>query len=184
MSIEDLNKAPNRKVKWGLVRPMLIFLCVLGGTVTFSACGYRLSSSVPLDLPGKITTLYIEEVVNPSTEPWLESRLISEVRDEFSRRGRVSWVGRGQAQGLMHLIITRYRDYTKVESAAEETLKSELALSLEGRILSAKDRKVLWISSPVHVRESFTGVRQKRRAERRIVQDAADALANQLSADF
>jgi len=153
-------------------------------SLVFSSCGYRLSSSVPIDMPHGMTNLYIEQVDNPSTEPWLESRLISEVRDEFSRRGQVSWVDRDQAQGLMHLIITRYRDYTKVETAEEETLKSEIALSLEARILSAQNMEVLWISSPVHVRESFTGSSEKNRAEERVVRDAADILANQLTAGF
>lgn len=148
------------------------------------SCGYQLSSSVPIDMPQDITSLYIDRVENPSTEAWIESRLISEVRDEFSRRGQVSWVDKSQAEGLLHLIITRYRDYTKVEGADEKTLKSQIVLTLKGKILSAKDREVLWISSPVHVRESFTGVAEKSRAEERVVRDAADALANQLGSGF
>lgn len=156
---------------------LLIFLVL-------SSCGYHLSSSLPIDMPQGMTRLYIDRVENPSTEPWLESRLISEVRDEFSRRGRVTWVDRHEAEGLLHLIITRYRDYTKVESAREETLKSEVALSLEARIISARNMEVLWVSSPVHARESFTGSSEKSRAEERVVRDAADILANQLSSQF
>jgi outer membrane lipopolysaccharide assembly protein LptE/RlpB len=148
------------------------------------ACGYHLSSSVPIEMPHGITSLYIDRVENPSTEQWIQSRLISEVRDEFTRRGQVAWVDRDQAEGLLELIITRYRDYTKVESAEEETLRSQIALSMEARILSAKDRSLLWASSPVNVRESFTGAGEKREAERRVIEDAADALAGQLSAGF
>ena len=167
------------------IRPLLaITIAFQLIALLLPSCGYQLSSSVPMEMPQGINRLFIDHVENPSTEPWLESRLISEVRDEFSRRGHVLWVDRDQAEGLLHLIITRYRDYSRVESAEEETLKSEIALSLEARILSAKDREVLWVSSPVHERESFVGIQEKREAERRVVQDVADALANQLSSGF
>ncbi|MDZ7761036.1 MAG: LPS assembly lipoprotein LptE [Desulfovermiculus sp.] len=163
---------------------LLVSTAILFIFLALASCGYRLTSSVPIDMPQGITTLYIDRVENPSTEPWLESRLISEVRDEFSRRGQISWVNKEQADGLMHLIITQYRDYTKVERANEETLKSEVALSLEAKILSAQNMEVLWVSAPVHVRESFTGISEKSRAEERVVRDAADILANQLSSEF
>lgn len=165
-------------------RLFLLCGCVAFLFTSLASCGYQLSSSVPIDMPQGITSLYIDRIENPSTEAWLESRLISGVRDEFSRRGRVSWVEKSQADGFLHLIITRYRDYTKVESADEKTLKSQIVLSLQGKILSARDREVLWISSPVHVRESFTGAAEKRRAEERVIRDAADALANQLGSGF
>ena len=161
----------------------ILGLSVLFSLVLFS-CGYHLSSSSPIELPQGISTLYIDKVENPTTKAWLESALISEVRDEFTRRGRVQWVERAQAQGLVHLIVTRYSDQTSVEGADEETLKSEISMTLVGKILAAQKKEVIWVSRPVHARESFTGSSEKTRAEERVIQDAADDLANQLSAGF
>jgi len=166
---------------WFFRAALAMLLCLTAG------CGYHLSSSSPITLPEGMTRLYLEEVQNPTTESWLEPTLRSALRDEFSRRGRISWVHRDEAEGVVRLDIEQYTASAKLENAREQTIKSEVRLRLHGRIFRSRDHHLLWKSNTVLATESYVGPRdgtERREAERRVVDLAVEKLADDLGQGF
>ena len=150
-------------------------------------CGYQLTSSSPISLPEGMTRLYLEEVKNPTTEAWLEPSLRSALRDEFSRRGRIAWVDREQAEGLVRVNIEQYTASAKLEDAREQTIKSEVRLRIRGSIFRSRDHQLVWQSNTVLATESFVGPKEgqdRREAERRVVDLAVEKLADELGQGF
>ncbi len=151
------------------------------------ACGYKWTASTPISLPKGITKLYLEKVENPTTQTWLEPRLRTAFREEFTRRGQIQWVKETETQGLVQIDITHFSSTTKLEDAQERTVKSEVTLGLEVKIFSQSEHVLLWNSDPVVVRESYTGSEegpQRRKAEYRVVDLAVEEVANKLGQKF
>jgi outer membrane lipopolysaccharide assembly protein LptE/RlpB len=152
-----------------------------------ASCGYHLSSSAPITLPEGMTRLFLEEIDNPTTESWLEPALRSALRDELSRRGRIEWVDKDRAEGLVRLDIEQYTASAKLENAKEQTVKSEVRLRLRGRIFRSRDHHLLWESGTVLATESFVGPREgteQREAQRQVVDLAVEKLADNLGQGF
>ncbi|GAB1400694.1 hypothetical protein MASR1M66_21490 [Aminivibrio sp.] len=82
-----------------------------------SACGYSLTANAPIDLPADSTRLYLAKVTNPTTETWLEPMLRSSLRDELTRRGNVTWVGRNEAEATVNVDVRSYSTSDSVKGA-------------------------------------------------------------------
>jgi hypothetical protein len=158
---------------------LLVWVC--------QGCGYQFSASAPITLPENMTRLYFEKLANPSTEPWLEPSMRSEIRQEFSRRGQVRWVEETQAEGLLQVDITRFSSSAKLEDAQEDTVKSEVVLEIQARIFRQADRELVWRSGNVSARVSYTGPEdssQEREAQEDALDLVVERLANQMSQSF
>jgi len=163
---------------WALLVPLAVWL---------QGCGYQLSASAPIALPEGMSALYLEGVSNPTTQSWLEPSLRSALRDEFTRRGQVSWVDRQDADGLLKIDILSYTSGTKLENALEETVRSQVVLRLQATISRGSDQTMAWSSGRVSARESFSGAEdgpEARDAEQRVVALAVEKLADTLGQEF
>jgi outer membrane lipopolysaccharide assembly protein LptE/RlpB len=165
-------------------RAVLLALLLLAAS---SACGYHFSGLSPVSMPHGITRLHLQRVDDPTTQSWLEPRLRTVLREEFTRRGGVEWVPAGQAQGLLHVEILSYSSATKLENVRERTVKSQVVLKLRARIVRAGQGTELWRSGLVQATESFTGPEdssQSRQAGERAVELGAERLADELGQNF
>lgn len=139
----------------------------------------------PIALPEGITRLALDNVRQPSTEPWMEPYLRRNLRDEFRRRGQVEWVGSKAAQGLFQVTITSYADTGTRKASDEDTVKSEVRVTGEARILDADTSALLWESDPVHSNVSYqTNTQSGTQAGKEAVEDFVQRLADRLGSDF
>ena len=152
--------------------------------LAISSCGYRFSSAAPLALPKNMKRLYLEEIQDPTTQPQLEPRLRSSLRNEFTQRGGAEWVSREEAEGLFRVKIFSYTSSSKLESAEQETVRFEAVIRFQGRIFQSGDQSLVWESGRLTARESYARQSERDSAQQEVVRRAAEKLANQLAQGF
>jgi len=131
-----------------------LFLLLLSCTLQFS-CGYNFVGASPISLPEGKRQLSISLVHNPTQEVWLEPYLRSAFRDEFTRRGGAHWVSQEQAQALVHIEIQEFRTSDTLTRQKDETVKSDVSITLEVKIFSTDTGEQIWSSGIVRGRDSF-----------------------------
>lgn len=153
---------------------MALALCV------WSCAGYRQAGdgNAPLDLPEEARALFITSVENPTMNPDLESLLRAEIRDEFTRRGRVAWVDRDQATAYMRIKVNSFRTATSLTDEDETTIRSSSSISLEAWITAKDTGQELWRGSASHS-ENFSTDQEA--AEADVMEMAARKLADRLN---
>jgi len=129
----------------------IVLLCALTG------CGYTFSGMAPIDLPQGKKRLCITKFINPSTEAWLEPSLRSELRDEFTRRGQVTWVQKDEAETLVTIRVLTYSSSSTLKASDDETVKSAIQLSIEVQMYNAEDHTLIWSSGTIYASESYRG---------------------------
>jgi outer membrane lipopolysaccharide assembly protein LptE/RlpB len=123
---------------------LFLFLALLAG------CGYSFGEGGSSVLKPQYRTVAVDEVLNPTTLPWLEPRLRKLLRDELHNRGTITWVDdKDQADALITIDIERYYRPTAVEDADQRTLLSEAIFRFHATIRSATDDSVLWSSGQI-----------------------------------
>jgi len=149
----------------------------------WSCAGYRqaANSDAPLDLPVEARALFIKSVENPTMDPDLESILRAEIRDEFTRRGRVVWVDRDQATAYISIKVNSFRTATSLTDEDDTTIRSSSSISLEAWITSKDNGQELWRGSASHS-ESFTSDQEG--AEADVMEMAARKLADRLNQGY
>ncbi|MCF8085584.1 MAG: hypothetical protein K9J48_01700 [Desulfohalobiaceae bacterium] len=167
-----------------LCSPRGIAVFIAGMALLLSACGYHFSSAAPLDLPRNMERLYLGEIEDPTTEPQLESRLRTSIRNEFTQRGDVQWVPRERAEGQLQVRIMSFSSSSKLENPEQETVRFEAVLRFQGRIFQSEDDALVWESRELTVRESYAQQSERDEAKSRVVRLAAEKLANQLVQGF
>lgn len=148
-----------------------------------AGCGYRNTAHGPVVLPEDRRTLFIEEIENPTLMTSLDYRLRSLVRDELSRRGNIRWVVAGEASSVMQIEILTFTSSVTVTGSEDQTLRSAAVIVINGTILSAADRSVLWTSGNVSARESFVSGGEED-AEDRVIQLAVQRLVDRLAQNY
>jgi hypothetical protein len=134
-------------------------------------------------LPDDRRALFIEEIENPTLMTSLNFRLRSLIRDELSRRGNVRWVDAGEASAVMQIEILTFTSSVTVTGSQDQTLRSAAVIVINGTILSAADRSVLWTSGNVSARESFTSGGEED-AEDRVIQLAVQRMVDRLAQNY
>ena len=159
------------------------------------SCGYSFVGLSPINLPQEQSDLYISFVHNPTQEAWLEPYIRSKFRDEFTRRGGARWVSEDQAQTYIHIDIKQLRTSDGVTSQRDKTVKTDVSITVEVKMLSAETGELLWSSGNVTGRSSFflavedsafpgtTGPAQ-RRASEDAVDQALTRVADRLGDGF
>lgn len=154
-----------------------------------AGCGYAPASGSSaentLAIEPRFRRLNLVKVENPTTEPRVEARLRSILRDELTRRGGVEWVERGQARGLLRVRIQQFTNSAKVKDADDVTVKYQVVVSLSARITNPDDNAVLWDSGLITAEESyFPSQNVREAAEERALDLAARQLADRLGDAF
>ncbi|WP_169793614.1 LPS assembly lipoprotein LptE [Desulfomicrobium orale] len=175
-----MSKSSSSRKNWSTwwCASTLALLCLL------SACGYRLSAQAPISLPQDNTRLYLGKVTNPSTETWLEPMLRSGLRDELTRRGRVVWVDREQAQSRVTLNVRQYSSSDSVKGLDDVTVTSQVVIQLEVSFFSTETNSLIWTSGLVTASESYRGAGAKRQATQNAVDLAMRMVADRLAQQF
>ncbi len=147
----------------GLKR-LLGLTLLLASAWSLCACGYSFTGqgTVLGPDPGAISrldpafrTMAIARVENPTIEPWLEPRLRSLIRDEFTRRRFVTWADKDKATSLLTVIIKKFTRSTAVAGQQDQSLKLSTGLTLVFRVHRASDGAILWDSGEQNQSESF-----------------------------
>jgi hypothetical protein len=160
----------------------VLLLLVLAAALP--GCGYRFSRTAPVALPGNISSFSIGEVANPTAEAWIGPLLRNSVWNELSRRAEIPLLEQGQGEAELQLRIRRYSITGLVKDRREQTLKSEVTVILEGRLVRSTDRTLLWDSGPLASSETFVSEAGERAAGEQAVEKAARRLIDRLDQTF
>jgi outer membrane lipopolysaccharide assembly protein LptE/RlpB len=173
----------------------LLFFLILPVFGLMLSCGYNFIGGSPINLPQDKSDLYITLVQDPTQEAWLEPYLRSTFQDEFSSRGGVNWVSEDQAQALVHIFIHQFRTADSLTSEMDRTVKADVTIVLEVKMLSADTGEEVWSSGNVSGRSSYfmtaedasmSGVQgpEQRRASEEAVDQAVTRIADRLGHGF
>jgi outer membrane lipopolysaccharide assembly protein LptE/RlpB len=119
------------------------------------SCGYTFVGASPISLPQDRHYMNISLVQNPTQEAWLESYLRSKLRDEFTRRGGAVWVSPEQAQALVHIEVSQFRTADGLTRQKDQTVKADVNITMEVKILSADTGEQIWSSGSINGRSSY-----------------------------
>ncbi|MDO9632754.1 MAG: LPS assembly lipoprotein LptE [Humidesulfovibrio sp.] len=147
----------------GLKRSLGLVL-VLAAALSLGGCGYTFTGQGTLmgpdpDAVSRLDPAFrhmaIARVENPSIEPWIEPRLRSLIRDEFTRRRFVTWVDKDKATSLLTVTIKKFMRSTVVAGQQDQSVKLSTGLTMIFRVQRAGDGAVLWDSGEQSQTESF-----------------------------
>lgn len=144
-----------------MARLLCAALCIALLALALGGCGYSFAGSAAPNSPQasrlapEFRKMFLARVENPSTETWLEARLRSLIRDEFSRRRMVEWTDRSQATSLLTVSVKRYTRQTAVAGSSDQSVKLSAGIILSAKVTRAADGVVLWQSEELNQGESF-----------------------------
>lgn len=110
--------------------------------------------------------------------------LRSGLRDELTRRGRVVWVDREQAQSRVTLNVRQYSSSDSVKGLDDVTVTSQVVIQLEVSFFSTETNSLIWTSGLVTASESYRGAGGKRQATQNAVDLAMRMVADRLAQQF
>ncbi|WP_461208492.1 LPS assembly lipoprotein LptE [Desulfocurvus sp. DL9XJH121] len=162
----------------------LLALAALVLALALSACaGYSITSKDggTLALAPEYRTLFLKSVENPTLKPGVSADLRSRLRDEFSRRGGITWVDRDKAAAYLHVKVVSFTTSAAITDEDDETLKSSASISMEAWITKKSDGSELWRGAASH---SETFLTDREQAEEDVIEHAARKLADRLSQNY
>ncbi|MBU1041626.1 MAG: hypothetical protein KKF77_11060 [Proteobacteria bacterium] len=146
------------------LRRFLGLALLLAAALTLCGCGYTFTGQGTLlgpdpaaasRLDPAFRTMALVRVENPTVEAWLEPRLRSLIRDEFTRRRFITWTDKDKATSLLTVIIKKFTRSTVVSGQQDQSLKLGTGLTLIFRVQRASDGATLWDSGEQSQSESF-----------------------------
>lgn len=146
------------------LRRSLGLALLLSTALTLCGCGYSFTGQGTVIGPDPeaasrldpaFRTMALVRVENPTVEPWLEPRLRSLIRDEFTRRRFVTWADKDKAASLLTVVIKKFTRSTVVAGQQDQSLKLSTGLTLIFRVQRASDGVILWDSGEQGQSESF-----------------------------
>ncbi len=147
-------------------------------------CGYHFSGSSPITLPQNKTKLYFDRVDNPTQEPWLTPYMRSELREEFTRRGQVSWTEKKKAETMVRVNIKEFTASDSLKGEDDVSVKYQARITLRILMLDADKGNQLWDSGWISGSESFYTQGGKQAASRQAVDNALQKAADELGEGF
>ncbi len=151
-------------------------------------CGYRSMSLSPIVMPDNIGSLYISKVNNPTIDPYLTSRVKTIVMDELSKRALgLRWTSRSSAKGYLVVDIKDYSKETEIENTKEQTVKSNVCITLRISLYRNLTNNLVWDSNDVQSCESADeniGQDQISKIQDKIIRDIVEKIAIKLSNNF
>ena len=131
---------------------LLIFL--LGSVLLLSGCGYHVPGRGNA-LPEDIQTVYIEPFINKTREPFLETPLTNEVRDQFSRRRTLDVVASPDlADAILTGTIVSYQSSTVSYDRNDDITEYRVTMMVDAALTRSNGEEVVW-QGTVSWREEF-----------------------------
>lgn len=134
---------------------------LLAATLVLCGCGYTFTGMTEPDavegsrLAPEFRKMTLVRVENPTTEAWIEPRLRSLIRDEFTRRRLVTWTDKTKATSLLTVIIKNYTRQTAISGQQDQSVKLSTGITLTFQVRRASDGIILWDSGEQSQAESF-----------------------------
>ena len=123
------------------MRPFaLVFVTLL----LFSGCGYHFAGQGG-HLPGGLSKIYVAPINNLTSEPYLETKLISRVTDEFARSGQIAEVfNSAAAEAILTLTIRTYSRQAISYDSQDDIAEYDSAMTVDARLIRVKSNQELW----------------------------------------
>jgi hypothetical protein len=141
----------------GLALLMALALALFGCGYSFTGQGAAVGPDPDAvsRLDPAFRSMALARVDSPAIEPWLEPRLRSLIRDEFTRRRFVVWTDKDKATALLTVTIKKFTRSTSVAGQQDQSLKLSTGISFVFRVHRASDGALLWDSGEQTQKESF-----------------------------
>lgn len=118
-----------------------LWLCLV---LLIAGCGYHLPGRGD-SLPEDIQRIVVEPFINRTAEPFLETQLTNEVRDQFARRRTVEVVSSVQnADAVLTGSIVYYRATAVSYDRNDDITEYRLTITVNGELTRADGSEVLW----------------------------------------
>jgi outer membrane lipopolysaccharide assembly protein LptE/RlpB len=136
------------------MRPIKI-VCSLLLLLLLSGCGYHLPNR-DASLPDDIQSVFIAPIVNQTTEPFIETQLTSEVRDQFSRQQGVDVAMNAErADALLRATITSYRSNAIAYNNNDDITEYRITIEVDAQLVRTNGEDIIWHGS-VQWHEEFS----------------------------
>lgn len=119
---------------------VMLSLCVwcAGG------CGYHLPGRGDA-IPADVEKVFVEVLINRTTQPFIENKLTSEVRDQFSRRPGFEVVSeRSKSDAVISGTITQYSKRAVAYDQNDDIKEYRAAMTAEFRFERTDGSEVFW----------------------------------------
>lgn len=159
-------------------------LAAMALVLALTACGYHVTSlqkNAPLALPKDCRSLFLKSVENPTLNPEIDLTLRTEVRDEFTKHGGVTWAKREAATGYLHIKVISFTTSSSVTDENDNTLQSTASISMVAWVTRKSDGKEVWRCGTSHS-ETFTSDEES--AKEDVIEVAARKLADRMREDY
>jgi outer membrane lipopolysaccharide assembly protein LptE/RlpB len=121
---------------------IVVWLCL--GVWVLSGCGYHLPGRGDA-IPEDVKKIFVEVLINRTTEPFIENKLTSEVRDQFSRRPGFEVVSsRDKSDAVIYGTITRYSARAVAYDEDDDIKEYRAAMTAGFRFERTDGSEVLW----------------------------------------
>lgn len=118
-------------------------------------CGYSLPGRGE-SLPDDIQRVLVEPFKNKTTEPFLETQLTNEIRDQFSRRRSLEVVSDAeQADAILSGTITSYRASSVSYDRNDDITEYRATMVVQAELIRANGEDVIWQGSVTWKEEFF-----------------------------
>ncbi|MEA3466578.1 MAG: LptE family protein [Thermodesulfobacteriota bacterium] len=109
-----------------------------------SGCGYHLPGRGN-SLPDDVQKVVINPFENKTTQPFIETQLTNEVRDQFARRRTLDVVASvDQADVLLSGTIVGYRSNAIAYDTNDDITEYRLTMTVEANLARVNGEEVLW----------------------------------------
>ncbi len=146
------------------------------------SCGYKIGFVNAKFLENK-KTFCVVSVQNPTTNLRLSSLIKTSLRDELVKRVGIKEISCDKADLWFYVKVLNYSDITKVESEKETTLKSELNINVDVKVVDRKEKKEVWSISGLSCEESYLSSSRKN-AEIQLIKDLVEKIVDKMSVEF
>ena len=139
-------------------------LCCIGLFV--GGCGYQsdgfssVSSRAHSVLGSGSSTIKFDKVEQITLFPWVQYYVRGTVRDEVNLRRLARWVDDGNADYLLTVNMTGFRERSSISNRYDTTLLSTTTVSLEMIVRSGKTGAVVWKSGRIDYSDKFEVVNE------------------------
>ena len=116
----------------------ILLSCMLCG------CGYHLAGQEEL-LSGQVLRVYIPYIINQTSEPYVETILVSRLSQEMARQKRYSEVrDKGQAEANLTVIVKNYNNKAISYDRNDEIAEYRVAVTVDAALIKISDAATLW----------------------------------------
>lgn len=159
-------------------------------SLILSGCGYHLPGR-GVSLPADIKTVCIEPFANKTAEPFIETQLTNEVRDQFARRRTMEVLsGEENADAVLSAAVTSYRSNSITYNQNDDITEYRVTMVVDAKLVRTVDDEVVWqgtvqwqeefYASPDRAEQDYRESEAQQNLTRRLAQE----VYNRITDDF